>query len=138
MGQSNQPHNLAVVNYDKGATMPITGETVNFGNNLTKVLEDSKYQDSDVHLFDVNLTTESDANKKLEAKDVDAALIIPENFSQSMVAMITKYHAATINNWDGYISIVFQCHRNTDYQGRHWIYRFRHQSRDFNWCFGAV
>jgi len=90
MGQSNQPHNLAVVNYDKGATMPITGETVNFGNNLTKVLEDSKYQDSDVHLFDVNLTTESDANKKLEAKDVDAALIIPENFSQSMVAMITS------------------------------------------------
>jgi ABC-2 type transport system permease protein len=26
MGQSNQPQNLAVVNYDEGATMPLTGE----------------------------------------------------------------------------------------------------------------
>lgn len=90
MGQSNQPHNLAVVNYDKGVNMPITGEKVNFGNNLTKILEDSEYEDSDVHLFNVTLTTESDANKKLESRDVDAALIIPENFSQSMLAQITS------------------------------------------------
>lgn len=70
--------------------MPITGEKVNFGNNLTKILEDSEYEDSDVHLFNVTLTTESDANKKLENRDVDAALIIPENFSQSMLAQITS------------------------------------------------
>lgn len=90
MGQSNQPHNLAIVNYDKGVNMPINGEKVNFGNNLTKILEDSEYEDSDVHLFNVTLTTESDANKKLENRDVDAALIIPENFSQSMLAQITS------------------------------------------------
>lgn len=90
MGQSNQPHNLAIVNYDKGVNMPINGEKVNFGNNLTKILEDSEYEDSDVHFFNVTLTTESDANKKLENRDVDAALIIPENFSQSMLAQITS------------------------------------------------
>ena len=90
MGQSNQPHNLAVVNYDKGATMPLTGEQVNFGNNLTKVLEDSKYENTDVHLFNVTKTTESDADKKLKDRDVDAELIIPENFSQSVVSLITS------------------------------------------------
>ncbi|AIS31318.1 ABC transporter permease [Methanobacterium formicicum] len=89
MGQSNEPHNLAVVNQDKGATMPLTGEQVNFGNNLTKILEDSQYQDSEVHLFNVTTTTESEADEKIKQRDVDAELIIPENFSQSVVALIT-------------------------------------------------
>jgi len=90
MGQTNQPHMISVVNYDTGATMPGTGEQVNFGNNLTKVLEDSTYPDSDVHLFNVTITTESDADKKLKTRDVDAELIIPPNFSQSEVALITS------------------------------------------------
>lgn len=89
MGESNQPHNLAVVNYDEGATMPSTGEHVNFGNNLTKILEDSKYENTDVHLFNVTQTTESDADKKIKQRTVDAELIIPENFSQSVVDLIT-------------------------------------------------
>jgi ABC-2 type transport system permease protein len=71
MGESNQPHNLAVVNYDKGATMPSTGEHVNFGNNLTKILEDSKYENTDVHLFNVTQTTESDADKKIKQRTVE-------------------------------------------------------------------
>lgn len=90
MGEENEAHNLVVVNYDTGATMPGTGEQVNFGNNLTKVLEDSTYQDSNVHLFNVTQTTEADADKKLKTRDVDAELIIPPNFSQSMVALITS------------------------------------------------
>ncbi len=90
MGQENEPHNIAVVNYDTGATMPGTGEQVNFGNNLTQVLQDSKYQDSDVHLFNVTQTTEADAAKKLKNRDVDAELIIPPNYSQSVVAFITS------------------------------------------------
>ena len=61
MGQENEPHNIAVVNYDTGATMPGTGEQVNFANNLTQVLQDSKYQNSDVYLFNVTQTTEADA-----------------------------------------------------------------------------
>ncbi|EKF86078.1 ABC transporter permease [Methanobacterium formicicum] len=90
MGQENEPHNIAVVNYDTGATMPGTGEQVNFANNLTRVLQDSKYQNSDVYLFNVTQTTEADANKKLKNRDVDAELIIPPNYSQSEVAFITS------------------------------------------------
>ncbi|MCC7560166.1 MAG: ABC transporter permease [Methanobacterium sp.] len=90
MGQNNQPNMIAVVNYDTGATLPGTGEQVNFGNNLTKVLEDSTYPDSDVNLFNVTKTTETDADEKLKTRDVDAELIIPPNFSQSVVALITN------------------------------------------------
>jgi ABC-2 type transport system permease protein len=90
MGQNNQPNMIAVVNYDTGATLPGTGEQVNFGNNLTKVLEDSTYSDSDVNLFNVTKTTETDADQKLKTRDVDAELIIPPNFSQSVVALITS------------------------------------------------
>lgn len=90
ISENNEPHNLAVVNYDTGATMPGTGEQVNFGNNLTQVLEDSQYQDSDVYLFNVTQTTDEDAQKKLKHRDVDAELIIPPNFSQSVVAYITS------------------------------------------------
>ena len=90
MGQENEPHNIAVVNYDTGATMPGTGEQVNFANNLTQVLQDSKYQNSDVYLFNVTQTTEADAGKKLKNRDVDAELIIPPNYSQSEVAFLTS------------------------------------------------
>jgi ABC-2 type transport system permease protein len=90
MGQSNQPHNLAVVNYDKGATMPLTNKQVNFGTNLTNILGDSKYENTDVHIFNVTKTTETDADAKLKKREIDAELIIPKNFSQSVVALITN------------------------------------------------
>jgi len=38
MGTSNETHNLAVVNLDEGAKMPLTNEDVNFGDNLTEIL----------------------------------------------------------------------------------------------------
>lgn len=90
MGQSNQPHNLAVVNYDQGATLPVTGEQVNFGNNLTKILEDAKYENSEIYMFNVTLTNEDEADQKLKKQQVDATLIIPPEFSQSVVGLITN------------------------------------------------
>ncbi|MEW6010179.1 MAG: ABC transporter [Methanobacterium sp.] len=88
MGQENEPHLLAVVNYDQGANFPLTNEEVNFGNNFTEVLQDSKYEDSDVNLFNVTVTTESEADRLIKSREVDAAIIIPEDFSQSMVELI--------------------------------------------------
>ncbi|WP_460008877.1 ABC transporter permease [Methanobacterium movens] len=88
MGQENEPHLLAVVNYDQGANFPLTNEEVNFGNNFTEVLQDSKYEDSDVNLFNVTVTTESEADRLIKSREVDAAIIIPEDFSQSMVQLI--------------------------------------------------
>jgi len=88
MGQSNVPHDIAVINHDKGATLPLTNEKVNFGDNLTKILEDSKYENSETHIFNVTKTNESKADELLKQRQVDAALIIPENFSQAVVALI--------------------------------------------------
>ncbi|AEG18571.1 ABC transporter permease [Methanobacterium paludis] len=87
MGESNEPHNLAVVNYDQGTTL--SGEQVNFGDNLTTLLGDVKYQSSDVHMFNITETNESTANQMVKQRDADAELIIPANFSKSASSLIT-------------------------------------------------
>lgn len=88
MGEQNQPHQIAVVNYDQGAT--IQGENVNFGNNLTTTLGDVKYQNSDVHMFNITTTTESSADQMVKQRTVDAELIIPADFSKSVSELITS------------------------------------------------
>lgn len=90
MGPANQPYKLAVVNYDTGANMLGTGEQVNFGNNLTKLLGEIKYENSDMNIFNVTTTTENDADDKLKKQEVDALLILPENFSQSVMALMNS------------------------------------------------
>jgi len=90
MGQTNTPHNIAIVNNDEGAVLPFTQEKVNFGNNLTNILRDSKYEDSDINLFKITKTNETTADELLKQRDVDAALIIPKNFSQGVVTLITN------------------------------------------------
>lgn len=88
MGEQNQPHQIAVVNYDQGATMQ--GENVNFGNNLTTTLRDVKYQNSDVNMFNITTTTESSADQMVKQRTVDAELIIPADFSKSVSALIAS------------------------------------------------
>ena len=68
MGQTNETYNLAVVNLDEGAKMPLTNEGVKFGDNLTEIFRDSEYEDSDVKLFNVVNTSESSANKLYSLK----------------------------------------------------------------------
>ena len=85
MGQTNETYNLAVVNLDEGAKMPLTNEEVNFGDNLTEIFRDSEYEDSDVKLFNVINTSESSANKLIQLKEADAMIVIPKNFSQTIV-----------------------------------------------------
>jgi ABC-2 type transport system permease protein len=88
MGQENEIHNIALVNYDEGAIFPLNNEKINFGNNLTQVLNDVKYEDSEKHIFNIIETNEDEANDLIKQRDVDALLIIPENFSQAMVNLI--------------------------------------------------
>lgn len=99
MGQENTPHNIAIVNYDEGATI-LTGENFNFGNNLTNQIKELTYTNSDVKLFNVTETSESEADSLLKQRTVDAELIIPSNFSASMVSQIANSTglAANINN----------------------------------------
>jgi ABC-2 type transport system permease protein len=88
MGKSNQPHNLAVVNLDEGAKMHVTNEKVNYGDNLTKIIKDAEYEDNNVKLFTVTETSESSADQLIRLKEADAVIIIPKNFSQSIVDSI--------------------------------------------------
>lgn len=88
MGQGNTPYKLAIVNYDQNATLPMSNQSTNFGDNLTQILQDAKYQNSTVNLFNVTKTSENDADKRLKNREIDAELIIPSNFSQSVVALI--------------------------------------------------
>ena len=90
MGSSNTPHNIVVINYDKGATLPINNQSINIGNDLTTTLENSTYENSTVKLFNVNQTTENEANSQLQKRQIDALVIIPENLSQSVVSQ-TNY-----------------------------------------------
>lgn len=90
MGQSNTPYNLAIVNYDEGAILPLSNDTSNFGNNLTQNLKDVKYEDSDVHMFNITQISEDQADSLLKERKIDALLIIPENFSQSVVALMNS------------------------------------------------
>ncbi|HMK54017.1 MAG TPA: ABC transporter permease [Methanobacteriaceae archaeon] len=107
MGQQDEPHNLAVINYDQGATLPGTGENLNFGNNFTQVLKDIKYQDSNVKIFNVNQTNLNDANQLLKQRKADAAVIIPENFTQSILSSASGSNSTTtviIRGDTGYIN----------------------------------
>ena len=85
MGQTNETYNLAVVNLDEGAKMPLSNEELNFGDDLTEIFRDSEYEDSDVKLFNIINTSESSANKLIQLREADAMIVIPKNFSQTVV-----------------------------------------------------
>ncbi len=97
IGQSNTPYKLAVVNYDQAATIPIVNQSTNFGDNLTQDLQKAKYPNSDVNLFNITEMNESAADALLKDRKIDAELIIPQNFSQSVVALINNTIQTTTN-----------------------------------------
>ena len=90
MGDNNTPHNIAVVNLDQG-TLNSTGSNVNYGNTLITGLEDQNYpQNNSVKLFNVTTTTDSNAKDLLRTRTVDAELVIPANFSDSVQSLINN------------------------------------------------
>lgn len=98
MGQSNQQYNLAIVNYDEPATLPTSNETTNYGDNLTQLLKDVTYQgNSSAHMFNVTTMSESEADSLLKNRKIDAVLIIPANYSRSVVALINNTIQTTSN-----------------------------------------
>ncbi len=90
MGEGNTPHNIAIVNYDQGAINSTNGENVNYGNNLITTLQDANYENSSVKLFNITTTTDSQAKDLLRQRTVDAELIIPTNFSNSVAALMNN------------------------------------------------
>ena len=86
----NTPHEIAVLNYDTGTVLyhNNTTEQMNFGNNFTQLLEELKYEDSDVHLFHLNNVSEERAEDMLSDRDIACIVIIPANFSNALRAVI--------------------------------------------------
>ena len=86
----NTPYEIAVLNYDTGKVLyhNNTTEQMNFGINFTQLLEEIKYEGSDVHLFHLNNVSEERAEDMLSDRDIACIVIIPANFSNAMRAMI--------------------------------------------------
>jgi ABC-2 type transport system permease protein len=122
MGENNTPHNIAVVNLDQGA-INSTGGNVNFGNELTTKLEDQNYENSSVKLFNVTSTTNSSAQPLLSKRTVDAELIIPANFSNSVQSLINNTvlsstgQASTVNSSNNKTTSTLIISGDTGYMG---------------------
>ncbi len=101
MGEGNTPHNIAIVNYDQGTLNSTSGENVNYGNNLIIALQDANYENSNVKLFNITTTTDNQAKDLLRQRTVDAELIIPADFSNSVAALINN----TIQSSTGQTSV---------------------------------
>ena len=89
---ANEPKDIAVLNHDNGTTLYYQNipEEINFGDNFTNMLKDLKYEDRVTHLFNVHNVSEDKANDMLMKREIACILIIPENFSNAIRAMINE------------------------------------------------
>ncbi|MBU2565452.1 MAG: ABC transporter permease, partial [Candidatus Thermoplasmatota archaeon] len=88
----NEPMDIVVLNYDTGTILYYENisEEINFGDNFTSRLKDLKYEDNVTHLFTVHNVSEEKANDMLIKREISCILIIPENFSNAIRAMINE------------------------------------------------
>ena len=89
---ANEPMDIVVLNYDNGTTLYYQNisEEINFGDNFTQLLKDLRYEDNVTHLFNVHNVSEEKANDMLIKREIACILIIPENFSNAIRAMINE------------------------------------------------
>ncbi len=89
---ANEPMDIVVLNYDTGTTLYYQNGSVpvNFGDNFTSLLKDLKYEDNVTHLFNVHNVSEEKASDMLMKREIACILIIPENFSNAIRAMINE------------------------------------------------
>ncbi len=122
MGDKNTPHNIAIINNDQGTTN-LTNGYVNYGDVLITSLEDQNYPNSDVKLFNVTTTTDSNAESLLSKRTVDAELIIPADFSDSVSSLINNTlqssgaQGASANTSSNKITSTLEIKGDTSYMG---------------------
>jgi ABC-2 type transport system permease protein len=94
------PHQIAVVNNDAGVRLAVNNTTqyVNYGANFTGVLENATAENSTTHLFHLNNVSEETAEGLLESREIDALIIIPQNFSSAFAAMVNDSARAAITS----------------------------------------
>ena len=83
------PHQIAVVNNDAGVRLTANNTTkyVNYGDNFTEILKNITAENSTTHLFNVNMVSKERAEDLLKTRNIDALIIIPNNFSSAFAAM---------------------------------------------------
>lgn len=103
----NTPYEIAVLNQDQGTVFYYNGtpNAVNYGDQFTQLLEDLKYEDSDVNLFKIHYVSEQKANDMLMDREVACVITIPANFSVAMESMINETVRSTIFSYFGEIII---------------------------------
>ncbi len=84
-GQSNTLQNIVIVNHDQGAVTSV-GE-INYGDKLITILNTTKYPNTNDKTFNITLANESQAQSLIELGTVNAGLIIPANYSKSVVSL---------------------------------------------------
>lgn len=83
------PHKIVVLNHDEGTVLAYdNGEEMNFGENFTEILRNLTYENSTVNLFKIQNATDAEAEDLLMRREIPCIVIIPENFSDAMRAMI--------------------------------------------------
>lgn len=89
LGTGTTPHEIAVLNLDRGATVSVNNTTqhVNDGASFTQLLENITYAQTDTHMFALNNVSADQAQTMLKSRSLDAVITIPENFSQAVVAL---------------------------------------------------
>ncbi|MGZ4904563.1 MAG: ABC transporter permease [Halobacteriota archaeon] len=89
LGTGTTTHEIAVINQDIGATRSVNGTAQHFnaGENFTQVLANITYAQTDTPMFHINNVSVDKAETMLKSRSLDAAVIIPANFSQSVVAL---------------------------------------------------
>ena len=90
LGTGTTPHEIAVINLDGGATMSVnkTTQHINAGANLTELLGNITYEQTDTHMFHLNNVSADKAETMLKSRGLDAVITIPENFSRAVVSLV--------------------------------------------------
>ncbi|MEI7827290.1 MAG: ABC-2 transporter permease [Euryarchaeota archaeon] len=90
LGTGTTPHEIAVINLDRGATVSVnkTTQHINAGANLTGLLGNITYEQTDTRMFHLNNVSADKAQTMLKSRGLDAVITIPENFSQAVVSLV--------------------------------------------------
>lgn len=98
-------YKIAIVNHDQGVHSPNSNSTVNYGSVLVNILRDLRYRDSQgangSHVFNVKTDlTEQQAADALRSGDLDALVVIPQNFSEAVMEESVSYVQAHIPSFN--------------------------------------
>jgi ABC-2 type transport system permease protein len=94
------PHEVVVINNDAGIELAVNNTTqyVNYGATFAGVLENATAENSTTNLFHLNNVSLERAEQLLKSRNIDALIVIPENFSGAFAAMVNNSTRTAISS----------------------------------------